>query len=181
MEIPAAFRSVLPHRIIVASGAPYKYCRVCSCNTVLHRLSEKPWTCNYCGECPGLESADLDAMIEEFLARGGARRRPWIPLPVRKAVLERDGMVCRYCGCRVHMRKSGPCKLNFDHVIPYILGGPTTVENLAVCCRACNLDKKDRTVEVWLVEMEEMAEFDTRSGMRLAKIMANLAAADPAA
>jgi 5-methylcytosine-specific restriction endonuclease McrA len=181
MVIPEGFRRILPHRAIVANGPPYRFCRACSCNTVLHHLSEKPWECGYCGECPGLETAELDAMIAAFLARPGRQQRPWIPLAVRQAALERDGMICRYCGRRVHRRKTGPGQLHFDHVIPCALGGPSTLENIVVSCRTCNLDKKDRMVDAWLADLEEMAEFETYSGLRLAKIRATLSAADPAA
>lgn len=174
MEIPDGFRRILPRRIIVASGPPYKFCRVCSCNTVLHHLSEKPWACGFCGECPGLETADLDVLLAEFLARPGRQQRPWVSLAVRQAALERDGMICRYCARKVHRRKNGPGKLHFDHVIPCALGGRSTLENIVVSCRTCNLDKKDRMVDTWLAEMEEMAKFDTTSRLRLAAIRANL-------
>jgi 5-methylcytosine-specific restriction endonuclease McrA len=58
-------------------------------------------------------------------------------------VLERDGMICRYCGRKVHQRRTGPGKLHLDHVTPHSKGGLTTVENIVVSCRKCNLAKSD--------------------------------------
>ena len=150
MEIPEGFRRVLPHRTLMPRGGPYKYCRICTHNVALHRLSEKPWRCRFCDECSGLETDELDAMLEDWLARAIRARRPTIPTSVRNAVLERDGMTCRYCSRKVSFRSGGSAKLNFDHVIPYSRGGPTTVDNIVVCCRRCNHAKKDFDLEEWL-------------------------------
>jgi 5-methylcytosine-specific restriction endonuclease McrA len=110
---------------------------------LLHKLSEQPWRCNRCQECPGLETAELDAMIQEWLTRTVQGRRPSVPTAVRAAVLARDGMACRYCGRKVHQRKTGPGRLHFDHVIPHSRGGLPTIENIVVSCRGCNLAKSD--------------------------------------
>lgn len=51
-------------------------------------------------------------------------------------MLSRDGFRCRYCGAtpeRVH--------LQVDHVIPRVLGGPTTMDNLVTACGPCNNGK----------------------------------------
>lgn len=154
MEIPADFRRVLPRTVLIPCGE-HRHCRACTHNVQLHFLSEKPWRCRLCGECPGLETAELDAMIAAFLARTLQGRRPEIPESVRSAVLERDGMVCRYCGRKVHTRSKGPGRLHFDHVIPYARGGPATVENIVVSCRTCNIDKNAHSVEEWLAKRAE--------------------------
>lgn len=65
-------------------------------------------------------------------------QRPPIPRFIRDEVFARDGRRCIYCG-----DGSGPFHL--DHVVPYSRGGASTLENLAVACRACNLAKSDRT------------------------------------
>lgn len=48
-------------------------------------------------------------------------------------VWERDGGRCRNC--------SSTQDLPFDHVIPRSWGGSSTIENVQVLCRACNLRK----------------------------------------
>jgi hypothetical protein len=60
------------------------------------------------------------------------RRRP-IPHAVRLAVWERDGGRCVECGSRFDIQ--------YDHVIPLVAGGATTVENLQILCAPCNRRK----------------------------------------
>ena len=56
-----------------------------------------------------------------------------IPEVVRTEVWRRDGGQCARCGRREN--------LQFDHIIPVKKGGATTVNNLQVLCRSCNLAK----------------------------------------
>jgi 5-methylcytosine-specific restriction endonuclease McrA len=62
---------------------------------------------------------------------------------VRRAVIKRDGLVCRYCG-----RDDGDFHL--DHVVSVSRGGPNGADNLVVACAACNISKGARTSEEWL-------------------------------
>ena len=65
--------------------------------------------------------------------RAGEPRREPIPRELRLAVWERDGGRCVECG--------GDFELQFDHVIPFSMGGATTAENLQLLCATCNRDK----------------------------------------
>lgn len=74
-----------------------------------------------------------------------------IPGTVRRAVIERDGRVCRACGRPVVVRskrgrrtRDPHNQLTLDHIIPISQGGAPTVENLRVCCRQCNMAKSAR-------------------------------------
>lgn len=60
---------------------------------------------------------------------------------VKGKVLARDGYVCRYCGS-----KKGPFEI--DHVYPYSKGGATTLGNLVVSCKRCNLAKHSK-IGIW--------------------------------
>lgn len=68
--------------------------------------------------------------------RGGRVNRASIPDSTRAAVLERDGHACQSCG--------STADLTLDHVYPWSLGGPDTVENLQTLCRPCNSRKRDQ-------------------------------------
>ncbi|WP_242341106.1 HNH endonuclease, partial [Anaeromyxobacter sp. SG66] len=64
--------------------------------------------------------------------------RTTIPAIVRRAVWKRDGGRCAWVGpdgCRCNSR----WKLELDHIQPAALGGPSTIENLRLACRAHNL------------------------------------------
>lgn len=55
----------------------------------------------------------------------------------RAGILERDNRTCRCCG-----RTLGKgVKLEIDHIIPVKMGGSTTLSNLQLLCKACNLAK----------------------------------------
>lgn len=54
----------------------------------------------------------------------------------RKAVFERDGFKCKYCGA------SSP--LTIDHITPVKLGGNNHMDNLQCLCLTCNISKGSR-------------------------------------
>jgi 5-methylcytosine-specific restriction endonuclease McrA len=62
-----------------------------------------------------------------------APRREAIPRAVRKAVFERDGGRCVECGSNFDIQ--------YDHVIPFSMGGASTAENLQILCADCNREK----------------------------------------
>ena len=59
-----------------------------------------------------------------------------VPAAVRRAVWERDGGKCTFAGADGMCGETG--FLEFHHVIPFADGGPTSVDNLELRCRAHN-------------------------------------------
>ncbi|WP_242336130.1 MULTISPECIES: HNH endonuclease [Anaeromyxobacter] len=70
--------------------------------------------------------------------------RTTIPAIVRRAVWKRDGGRCAWVGPDGSRCKSR-WKLELDHVQPASLGGPSTVDNLRLACRAHNLLHAERS------------------------------------
>jgi hypothetical protein len=54
----------------------------------------------------------------------------------RRAILERDGHACRYCGAVGD-------NLEVDHITPVVHGGPNEQWNLVAACWSCNNRKSD--------------------------------------
>lgn len=50
--------------------------------------------------------------------------------------MDRDGMHCVFCDEDLHDKE-----IHLDHIIPESRGGLTTMKNLQVTCRKCNLAK----------------------------------------
>jgi hypothetical protein len=68
-----------------------------------------------------------------------------IPRQVMLQVVRRDNHVCQAC------HKYVPDdEIEFDHIIPFSKGGPTSVANLRLLCRACNRTKSN-AVEALLI------------------------------
>lgn len=76
--------------------------------------------------------------LEWHLFRGiaPAARRTAIPLAVRAAVMERDGLVCQICGADVERDD-----VHLDHIKPWSRGGEHTVDNLRVAHSLCNIKR----------------------------------------
>jgi hypothetical protein len=66
----------------------------------------------------------------------------YIPPTLRQAIAERARHRCEYCQSPERIT-GGP--LHVEHVIPETVGGPTTLDNLALACARCNLHKGIRT------------------------------------
>ncbi|HZZ86309.1 MAG TPA: HNH endonuclease [Anaeromyxobacteraceae bacterium] len=69
--------------------------------------------------------------------RSKPRSRPAIPAAIRREVWARDGGRCAWRG-EGGRRCDSRWQLEFDHVVPVALGGPTTAANLRLACRAHN-------------------------------------------
>lgn len=61
-----------------------------------------------------------------------------IPEHIKRAVRARDGGRCRNCKVETEF-------LHFDHIIPFDLGGPNTVDNIQLLCPTCNTSKGNQT------------------------------------
>jgi HNH endonuclease len=70
-------------------------------------------------------------------AGAGTVRSRHIPASVRRQVWQRDLGRCAFVGTSGRCRETG--FLEFHHVEPYADGGPATVENIQLRCRAHNL------------------------------------------
>lgn len=55
----------------------------------------------------------------------------WIKL--RNKIKERDNWTCQSCGCDLHKRKS-----NCHHIIPFIVSGNNSEDNLTTLCIPCH-------------------------------------------
>ncbi len=76
--------------------------------------------------------------ISGSASRGGTRH---VPAAMRRAVWRRDGGRCAFEGPHGRCRETG--RLELHHVVPFARGGPTTVANLALRCRAHNAYEGD--------------------------------------
>ena len=73
---------------------------------------------------------------EKSANRQTARSANWRQ---RALVLLRDGATCRMCGAR----PEHGARLHVDHIVPWIKGGETVLENLQILCERCNVGKSD--------------------------------------
>lgn len=89
------------------------------------------------------------SMAEEALHFTAGHYRLAIPAHIKRAVVARDGMLCRWCGCAVvRSATHRPDRLHFDHVKPYGAGGEHEVGNIVVACARCNLSRRKPRVSV---------------------------------
>jgi hypothetical protein len=88
---------------------------------------------------PGATDEQVLTAALELLLEKQARRSASVPAKVKREVVKRDAGKCQWpvdgggvCGSEVW--------LQIDHVVPRGRGGPSTVENCRVLCRAHNLE-----------------------------------------
>ncbi len=85
-----------------------------------------------------------------------AERSRSIPAEVRRQVFERDGGSCTWIGHEGRQCGSRH-QLELDHIRPFELGGPSTVSNLRLLCKAHNLLHAEQ-----VFGREHMAQFRNR-------------------
>jgi 5-methylcytosine-specific restriction endonuclease McrA len=69
------------------------------------------------------------------------------PTWMKQRVYVRDNGQCRHCGVTEHQVRVKTGKaMEYDHIIPWSRGGPTTVNNLQLLCPYCNARKSNRFV-----------------------------------
>lgn len=66
-----------------------------------------------------------------------------INLKIRFLVLQRDNFKC--CICGASPAKNPSVELHIDHIIPWVKGGETVIDNLQTLCSKCNIGKSNFT------------------------------------
>lgn len=80
------------------------------------------------------------------------QKKQYIPLNLRRAVIDRDGLHCVYCDEDLTDKE-----IHLDHIIPESQGGPTTMNNLQVTCRKCNTSKGTLTEQEFTEKLRQRA------------------------
>lgn len=105
-------------------------------------------------EAASFESVELAGVSAPHQIPAVIRLRRYINVPCRrarwsrKAVLQRDGYTCAYCGLRPGDQQKGRTvtKQDFtvDHILPVSRGGQNTWGNTICACPVCNQRKGNR-------------------------------------
>ena len=83
-----------------------------------------------------------EAPQKQAIRQGAARNPREVPPGLRLKVYERDRFRCVYCGRSPITDLT--VELHADHIIPFVRGGQTALENLQTLCAQCNLGKGSR-------------------------------------
>ena len=88
---------------------------------------------------PGATDEQVLTAALELLVAHQEKRKASVPAKVKREVRARDGGKCQW-----PLDSGGICgstlRLEIDHVIPRGRGGPSTVENCRLACKAHNLE-----------------------------------------
>jgi 5-methylcytosine-specific restriction endonuclease McrA len=83
-----------------------------------------------------------------------------IPVLVRRSVMVRDGGRCQrsYCGItELESLRLHGCPLEYDHIIPFSLGGTSDEGNIQLLCKSCNGTKSNKFTAYDLAKLEALA------------------------
>jgi hypothetical protein len=83
-----------------------------------------------------------EAPQKQGIRQGAARNPRDVPPGLRLKVYERDRFRCVYCGPSPITDLT--VALHADHIVPFVRGGQTVLENLQTLCAPCNLGKGSR-------------------------------------
>ena len=112
-----------------------------ACRQAIDRSSEPPPAANRIGRAQDTSPTSLTL----FPSSGTPSRH--VPATVRRAVWARDQGRCAFHGA--HGRCAETSRLELHHVVPFAAGGPTTVANLALRCRAHNGFESEQRFGPW--------------------------------
>ena len=64
----------------------------------------------------------------------------------RQDIFERDGWICQLCMLTVdpNIRNPDPMSRSIDHIVPIVMGGPDSPDNVQLAHLRCNTSKGDR-------------------------------------
>lgn len=71
--------------------------------------------------------------------------RTFIPVSLRRRVSKEFRFRCCYCQTQENIVGM---RFTIDHIIPEVLGGTTTIDNLCLACWDCNLLKQQRIAAI---------------------------------
>jgi hypothetical protein len=89
-----------------------------------------------------LSGAEFFNTKKEIATNSNKYTKKKIPAKLSKKVYERDAYRCIYCNSCLD--------LTCDHIVPESKGGETTIENLATCCKKCNIAKGVMSKEAFI-------------------------------
>ncbi len=80
----------------------------------------------------------------------------YISTSLRRLIDERDKNRCVYC---LTTEENCGLRMHVDHIIPEVVGGKTTLDNLCLACFSCNVSKGPRQTGVDSLTQEVVALF----------------------
>ena len=92
--------------------------------------------------------------------------RRFIPIELKRKIIERDKFKCQECGKFIcascssadRLIKMGAGLFHIDHIVPVIQGGRATEENLRLLCPTCNLKRARSFTFTEILEFSKSAE-----------------------
>ncbi len=134
-------------RTIIQPGDVYivKACEICTQN--FYPQCPAGTRCDNCWKVAEKVRSCICATAHRSVVRGEIKLDPptneCAVLMTRRFIASTN---CEYCDCEFDEHNLR----TIDHKVPVSRGGTNVVENLAICCRRCNLAKNALTLEEWI-------------------------------